>query len=490
MGDTGISEIENAIKDELQKSPELLGVYNWQENFVHIYKDRAVLSWRNDPARYRERVITKEEFDALKGLIAHFKADDLPPFLECQYCEPREFLMLGRNGGRRVYVKALTLPPFFAELDRMFADLRRPPATIKYWAAKTVPGLEVLFADDRLDAMAVWKDGNDLRLLTADLVKRAEIDQEIDVLAESEAESVSEDDEQMDDPEELRMDGTLSETRVDKEKARRQYENFAWFDFRDGSIGAATSQPNDVPFLPLKDDLSVPPLDMRWKALAGATEIRTDEKGLYKVTGGKLTKIRSGYYGGVVVTPDGRWAVATKVDEDAGQQLVRVNLVTNREFVIQPEDFPAFLPIAFVPSLNRVLLGPFEGYGIYRGDRSESRGDANFFSLLDPATGKLTTTELDLRPFAQQTFRPLQSTGTSYEYWVALPDEKETIVGIYNTRTFIMRPVLTLPEIRFNSMDMWIDAVESKLYFVYGGHLLRVPLKTGAGRTVSDRAPK
>jgi hypothetical protein len=362
----------------------------------------------------------------------------------------------------------------------MFSDLRRQPATVKYCAAKSVPGLEVLFADDRLDAKAVWKIGGDFRLLTSDKVKRIEIDQEVQAFAESTAKDATEDADQPSETETPSMDESSSPNVLETEQLRRQYENFAWFDFGSRTIGSLTAQPNDVPFIPLKDDLSVPPLDTPWKATAGTIEIRSDEKGLYKVAAGKLTKIRSGYYGGVVVTSDGRWAVATKYDGEDGQRLVRVNLLTNREYAIDPEDFPAYRPIAFVQTINRVLLGPFETYGIYRGRRAESgTTDAGPYCLLDPVTGKLTTTDTEMRPLAQQTIRPLQTTSTPFEYWAAIPDEKETVIGTYSARTFAFKPVLTLPEIRFNSMDMWVDPTESKLYFVYEGHLLAAPLKMG-----------
>lgn len=477
--DAVIAQTEDEIKEELKKDPELLGVYNWKENYIHIYKDRVRLSWRDDPARYRERTLSKEEFDAFTSLIAHYKADELPPFLECQYCEPREFLMVGRNGGRRVYVKTSTLPPFFSELDRMFDDLRRQPSTIKYWASKDVPGLEVLFADDRLDAKAVWKNGADFRLLAADKVRRAEIDQEIEAFAESAAENENVDEDQPADEPAPEIEESQSPSAAEKEQARRQYENFAWFDFRSRSIGPVTTQPSEVPFIPSKDDLPVPPLDMQWKARAGAIELRSDEKGLYKVAAGKLTKIRSGYYGGVVVTADGRWAVATKYARDEGQTLVRVNLLTNREFEVEPEDFPAYRPTAFIPSINRVLLGPFETYGIYRGRRSEGGSEAGPYCLLDPATGKLTATDAELRPLGQQMIRPLQPRSVPFEYWAAIPDEKATVVGVYNARTLSFKPLLTLPQIQFNSMDMWVDVTESKVYFVYEGHLLAAPLKQG-----------
>jgi hypothetical protein len=475
-----IVDLERSVRDEVKKKPDLLGVYNWQENYIHIYKDRAVLSWRDDPARYRERTLTNDEFDAFKSLLAHHRADDLPPFLECLYCEPRQLLMLGKNGGRRVYVQATTLAPFFAELDQMFRDLRREPAAIKYWASKGVPGLEVLFADDRLEAKAVWKNGSDLRLLTADKVRRSEIDEELEAFAESSAENVSVDEDDPSARDEHRVGEPSPERSIEKETSRRLYENFAWFEFRSGALGASVPQPADVPYIPATDDLSVPPLDTQWKATVGTTEIRSDETGLYKVVAGKITKIRSGYYGGVVVTPNGRWAITTKYDDDEGARLVRVNLSTNRETIIEPEEFSEFRPIAYVSSISRVLLGPLETYGMYRsagiGLKSDRSGGP--FALLDPETGKVSATNSDFRPLGQQTARPLQSTSGPFEYWAALPDEKETVVGVYNARTFVFKPMLTVPEISFDSMDMWVDASDGKLYFVYQGHLLAAPFKT------------
>ena len=463
-------QFERSVREEIVKKPDLLGVYNWKENFVHIYKDRAVLSWRDDPARYSERVLSKDEFDDFKELIARYKADDLPPFLECSDCEHRQLLMLGRNGGRRVYVMTEMLPPFFADLERMFDELRQPRASVKYWAGKDVPGLEVLFADDRLDAIAVWKNGTDFRLLTADKVRRQEVDNEIAAVGESRDEG---------DDEGLEQEGQL-----EKERLRRQYENFEWFSFAAGSLGAQATQPIDVPYIPTRDTLDVAASQQQWKARTAAFELRSDENGLYKVAAGKVTKIRTGLYTNVVVTPNGRWAIATKLDDEHGERPVRINLLTNREYVIDPGDLPAYRPIAFVSSINRVLLGPYEyhhGYDRHDGDEDEedNEADGRLYSLLDPVSGTLIPVRGEVRPLVHQTFRPLQPASAAFEYWAAIPKDKGTVVGIYNTRTFTMKPVLTLPKITFDSMDIWVDAAEGKLYFVYEGHLLAAPIKAG-----------
>jgi len=64
------------------------------------------------------------------------------------------------------------------------------------------------------------------------------------------------------------------------------------------------------------------------------------------------------------VTPNGRWAIATKFargDADTNDSVVRVNLLTGKEFKVNVEsDFGMPLPVSFIAPLNKVLL--FAGY--------------------------------------------------------------------------------------------------------------------------------
>ncbi|HUR96576.1 MAG TPA: hypothetical protein VMZ26_00780, partial [Pyrinomonadaceae bacterium] len=84
----------------------------------------------------------------------------------------------------------------------------------------------------------------------------------------------------------------------------------------------------------------------------------------------------------------------------------------------------------------------------------------------------------EIRPLIQQTFRPLQPATAAFEFWAAIPKENETVIGLYNTRTFTLRPLLKLPKISFDSMDTWVDESGGKVYFVYEGHMLAAPIKT------------
>jgi len=351
----------------------------------------------------------------------------------------------------------------------LLEDMRRPPSTIKYWAGKDIPGLEVLFADDRLDAKAVWKNGGDFRLLTADKVRRVEIDSEIEAFNEDLPEN-----------EEGEAENDYGEDeRVSKEKAKREYENFAWNDFSAGTIGSVTTQPSAVEFIPPKDNFEVAPRDGRWKALAGGVEIRTDDKGLYKIVSGRITKIRNGSYAEPVITPNGRCVVATKYDDDEGSRLVRVNLATNKEFVVDPGELGAYRAIAYVSSIDRIIVGPEQNEYDYDEDKTSRDDEAGSYALLDAQTGVLIPARGEIRPLVQQTLRALQPAAKPFEFWAAISNENETLVGIYNARTFTIKPLLKLPKIGFNSMDMWADEVGGKIYFIYEGHLLSAPIKVG-----------
>jgi len=458
---------EKLLQDEVIRDKDLLGVYSLEENSIRIYKDRAVLAWDEDSARYRERVLSKEEFENFKGLIAHYKADELPPFLNCRTggCSPKELLMLGPNGGRRVFVWSSSPPPLFAELERTFADLRRPPSKVLYRAGKEVPGFEILFADERLQAITIWKNGPDMRLLTADKIMGAQINEEIEAFGD-----------QLEETEEIGAEDTAREA-TQTERSRRQYENFAWHSFSAGALGSAVAPPIDV--IPSRDAFPVQASLGQWKARAGTTEIRGNSEGLYKISGGKLTKIKTGSYSEPVITPDGRWVVATKYDDDVGSKLVRIDLVTGREHDVDPEGLYAYRAIAFVSSLNRILVGPPRGYyGRHGPDREEEAGaHSGLYAFLDPQSGVVIPARGEIRPLIDQTFRPLQETGKPFEFWVAIPNKNETVVGIYNTRTFNLKPLLKLPKIAFDSMDLWADSAGGKVFFVYEGHLLAAPIK-------------
>jgi hypothetical protein len=474
-------EAEKKLQAEVKENQELFGVYAYDNNFVRIFRDKVVYRWEDDPARYRERVLTVEEFEALKNFLASQRVDELPPFLSaCSSCEGKELLMLGKGGGRRIFVKAEPQPQFFTDLESLFAEFRKQPAEIHYYLEKSVSGLEVLFADDNQSAETLWKDGADFRLLIDDVILRRQY-QKADEETESEENFESEDSDEESDDEEVTPAEKAEMERIRKENQRlarqKQYGSYTWYKFDKTKLLEPAAQPAGIEFVPLVDGFAVQPNEQQWKARTASVEVRADEEGLYKIKGTQFTKIGTGHYKHPLVTPNGRWAIATKYSEEEEYEyaLVRVNLLTGREFKVKIEsDYGSADAVGFLSALNKVLL--FSSYGEDEESLSERSGE---FLLLDAETGVVYPLSGEARPFLQQTFRALQPSAANPDiFWTALPDRENSVTefGLYNARTLAFKSLLTLPQIVFDSMDMWVDEREGKFYFVYGGQVLALPL--------------
>ncbi|MDM7922714.1 MAG: hypothetical protein QUS14_10480, partial [Pyrinomonadaceae bacterium] len=313
------------IRQFFDKEPDLAAVYFYQESLIRIYSGgRVTFSIFEDDKRYRERELTKEEFDEIRQYIAETSADRLPPFLDgCVYdCEYRTLVLAGRNGGRIVFGAQKKLHEFFLGLDRYFEGLAgQAPMRTRYLADLDIPGLEVVFAVDGLSAETVWKDGDDLRALIVDAKARERIISEVNSTIESESEASDEE-----DSVEPREEYYQRYEKRQKELERRNFEGIGWFSIANGELGRQTTAPQGIELPPVKDAFSVPAEVERWRVTAGQVELRIDEQALYRVTQGKLTKIRDGSYLSVAISSDGKWAVATKYTVEYDIVPVRINL--------------------------------------------------------------------------------------------------------------------------------------------------------------------
>ncbi len=474
-----LEKTEAKLRKEILENNELLGVYAYDKNFVRMYRDKAVFSWEEDPARFRERTLQPNEFERLTSFLAESRVDELPPFLSLcgEYCDnSKELLMLGKSGGRRVFLLGYTIPPFFKQLDAIFKDFKRPRAKLQYYMQRLVPGLEIIFEDEQLAALAVWKNGPDLRVLTDNTIKREQIEKELNAQDQADEENET-------------LDYEQYQEKRRKRRELRAFENLAWFRFGGGRPIAPAQQPADFSFIPTRDRLSVQPDQMQWKTRTASVEIRANGEGLYKVVRGQMTRLRAGFYESPVITPNGRWVIVKKYgtgeseEEDAyGATVVRVNLATGKEFRVDYQGYPPLQPIAFVPGQNRVLLGTAYSYSEeeYEGESAVPEVTYQKLYWLSPENGLLLEAQGNVSAPSQQTFRPLQAVaGKPDEFWVAIrnSDKNQTEIGTYNPRSLAFKPMLTLPQIEFDSMRMWVDEAEQKVYFAYAGHLLSVPMK-------------
>jgi hypothetical protein len=98
--------------------------------------------------------------------------------------------------------------------------------------------------------------------------------------------------------------------------------------------------------------------------------------------------------------------------------------------------------------------------------------------LLDPETGNVQTARGEFRPLRHQTFRSLQVSSDGTRFWAAIPDPraKSTQFGLYDAKKFAFTPLLDLPDIQFDSMQMWVDEAGGYIYVAYEGQALRLPV--------------
>src|SRR5262249_36381516 len=141
------------------------------------------------------------------------RVDEMAPFLSCvRDCETHELVMLGRNGGRRVYFQVgRQNPQLLSEIERIFKEMRSRKGEQKYRLSETLHGLEVLFADDAWEAVTLWKNGDDFRVLAGSSHREAKIEREF-----------REEEDKLDESED--RDEKMAEWRE-----RKELESLTWF---------------------------------------------------------------------------------------------------------------------------------------------------------------------------------------------------------------------------------------------------------------------
>jgi hypothetical protein len=470
---------EESLRAELLKENAPLEVFALLTNnerpshVVRVYPNKTVYTHYEDAARYRERVVTNNELAQFKNFITTNNLTELGPQLgSCHHdCFASEFLSLTKQGGRRVFshqgISAwITVVANFDLLGR------GEGAKIHYRLEDEIKGLEVLHADDALVVKDIWAQGADVRVLVEREETAAEIKQDTEI--------TEEDDD--DNAETLRAQRRRIE-------AARSTARLSWRAFTNAKLGAPTATPelhsslsrfaseiDDEEFPSHFNDHLTQATTGEFIILAGSFS----EGGLWKMAAGqKPTRISGeGGYASPLVTPDGKWVVAAKTDTDWGQPnyIVRFDLRTGREHRISIPPAGEFAPVAYLASHGKVLLRRASDE-----DAEEEKGEASAppeFYLLDPVTGRTQVVTGVFTPLLQMEKRGLQPTGIAGEFWVALPDrtKNQTSVGRYRVKDFSFRTSLVVPHLSFDSMAMWVDEERAKLYVIYEGQLLRLPL--------------
>ncbi len=473
-----MAKVEEKLRAELFKENppvEIIALISNDEHYkrvLRIYADRAVYTYDENAARYLDRVITKEELSVFRQFITTNDLPNLGPQLNrCHYdCTVSQLLVLTKEKGRRVFSHEglAAWQELMVNLDRLG---RGENAKIHYNLEKEIKGLEVLFADEQLLAKDVWQGNGGIRIFVERPQTQAEVETGL-----------------ANDLEEEEDEAARAARR--REEQAREAARFSWRTLVNGKAAIVTAAPAgystfDASRFPRDDERPESGDEVQFVA-PDSLIITRNFYGLWRqVAGRKPVKISDeGVYASPIVTPDGKWVVVAKSDTHwaVPNYVVRFNLQTGREFRVNVPEAEDLMPVAYVAPQGRVLLR--RARDEYEQSAKSVGPEKPEFYLVDAATGKAELTTGVFEPLQQDGKRFLQPTGKPNEFWAAIPNlqTNQTRVGRYNLKDFSFQELLVVPHISFDSMSLWVDEAAVKLFVVYEGQLLSLPLPASGAK--------
>jgi hypothetical protein len=446
---------EDALRKELRGRNGLEAIYavarigsatDFAGVVIRVRGGKAEMSVHETEGRRNVRWLTDNEFGELKSFTSQQEIEDLGP--ESRFGKDErgwwnyEYLRLVKEGGRRIALDELRRAPknptLHEELSGLFYRLSRSgDFAARYNIEDKIPGVEVVIADKKQSVLKVCAEGEAIRALIEE--KGAEFRQ-----------------------------GAASSAPE-------------WREFSSGKPGDVKGEPSacrilNTPSSALKNASAIRPNPFGQPEQSDGLmfyESGGEEAGIWKAESWmEPVKIVSGNYNYPVITPEGKWLVAIKSVINEGEttyQLIRRNLQSGEEFMVTSQN--AFGGrLVYLAAHGKVLVLNF-GFNGRDGSGNESY-------LLDPGTGKVQPAKGEFRPLIGSISRAAQSAGAPNLFWAAIYDweKKATKFGRYDTKNFVFTPLLEFPGLSLSSDDIWVDADGGKIWFVYRGHLLRLPL--------------
>ena len=421
------------------------------QRFITVRNNTAECVLVEKQGRYQKRRLKPEELYDLKSYLETYRFEDLPPYNSgtsdgIEYV----FLHLTKKGGRRVYMnnpptREPFFPPSFVEANRFHEPAKiygilvekiydlceREMMSAAHKTIERLPGYEVLREGSNESwVSAVSGEGGKIRML---IRERATDESKWSPLAAAENSS------------EIAVPPTFS-PEMTKAIIGDTFDHI----FHD----RLTSEPWQAR---VGDAVLVP-----WKYEKLGNGIW-----LCKI-GETPERVASGQFGSPVVVPSGEWAIAARATGDNWSEpnsVYRINISNKELTAVELPPANDLQAIAYISAHLRVL--------IHRKDIQ------NEYFLLDASTGDLQNVSGNFVPLLQQTWRPLQPTEVENVVWAAQPSESTeggTSVGRYDTKNFEFTPVLAVPGVTFDSMDMWVDETAQTVYIVTSGDLVKLEI--------------
>jgi len=465
---------ESQLQSELKEAKDSMEVYAllsagyWGsagQIMVRVKGEQAELMYIHDSARYSVRILNPQEWSGLKKWLDENQTDQIGPlnlaaFDGMQY----EYVHLGRDGGRRVFMNNPGLGGSGGSAYDLLCDkfrelLSAAPMKLHYRMEESVPGFEVLLADSRFSVENVWKHGDDLRVAIA-------TEREYRKLKASSVGALA------------IADGDLGPDQA-----------LSWIRIEGGHRKSVTAPAA----FPLDDPLGVIPAELEkeqresgvrdalWPLTVGQKSYRVggwgaQKDGVWEFQPAHEPRIvLEEQFMHPVLSPDGRWMVASACRESWANPnfAVRIDLMTGKFERLSIDDADRVAPLAWIDERGRILIERYREPG-----RDNPLGpDVPEYWLVDPANGSTEKVTGEFAPLGEYAERPLQP-AAGRGFWTAIFNQAEnaTAIGTYDTADFKFHPVEKIPGLRFNSREMWVDEESYKIYIAYMGHLLRVDL--------------
>jgi hypothetical protein len=182
---------------------------------------------------------------------------------------------------------------------------------------------------------------------------------------------------------------------------------------------------------------------------------------------------------------DGRWVVGNRREDGElvcyDRQLMRFVAIADAEARTSRH------ALYFLEVHNVFLLSPADKTSTARAMRGRLTWDWRGFRILDPRTGEVhgidalsavdTSAVSKMAFWLQELPRELQPSEHKDKIWAAQPLDNATEVLEFDMRELRPSAGYVIPNLRFETKQMWVDDVGQKVYVVYKGHLLSVPLQ-------------
>jgi hypothetical protein len=427
------------------------------QRFIWVFNDRAVLHCEDGNGRTRERDLKKDELTTLRGWLSTNKVNELPQFDEgaadgIQY----EYFHVQRNGHEhRVLMNNPPTAPIgagavffggkpapnrklYGELTQQMLKLDQAPMRVIYPSLEKMPGFRVVHAKENGEVTALANRNGQLFA----------------------GKSISDD-------KPIQWHAVNETGLSDKSES-----------------GAAGPLQADIPgyYNWHKADAMISEGRLVGKRVWAGRRTKDDLEGLWiSSESGEPELLARGDFANAVTCPGEEWIVAAKTPSgkmwDVPNGIVRIHLADKKILNVDLPPADNFDPIAWIEARRGVLLYRQRDLQDWKAGPEKPE-----FYLLDPITAATEKVEGEMRPFFDTRKRKLQPTETPNEFWAALhrsiidPKLCATTLGRFDSHNFRFTPVLTFPDVDFDSSSFFVDQPNHLIWIAVNGDLLRLAL--------------